>query len=410
MTAEELISILRQGEGTRVEFKSDFPAQSHAIGKEMAAFANSGGGTLLMGVTDEGAPIGIEHADRVVERLAGIARACSLTVSPEIDKFQISKNIIIVYVKVKPSAPCIYEGKVYQRIGSTSVECNSGEQLIAIIQGNSARAIEPGKVAPVERNKPQRNGRKLRKTTEIEFFQLLTKRPEEAIVARKILDWASKNFSLVKWERSSFNPVLEYGAKFSHNPITVLSNKTPRVVIKFGRMKRRNRIPEVKLAQLLQRLNKIDGVNLPLNSLDKYPHIKLSTLMDETALRTFLRCINWTSHEVKVVLAAGQSEGNNETDAPTKVTHIKDKPLVPNVNRKLRIAQLIEFGRVHPGDKMKIAGKVNSDAVVIDAKRVRLTNGQVLTWNEYGQKFTGHVAVNIYRHVTINGVPLESIR
>jgi predicted HTH transcriptional regulator len=49
MKAEELIAILRQGEGIRVEFKSDFPANAQAVGKEMAALANTGGGILLWG-------------------------------------------------------------------------------------------------------------------------------------------------------------------------------------------------------------------------------------------------------------------------------------------------------------------------------------------------------------------------
>lgn len=409
MNAEKMIEILRQGEGTHIEFKSDFPENAQAVGKEMAALANTGGGILLIGVADDGAPTGISNPEQAVERLSGIAHNCGLSIAPEIDKFQISKNIFIVYAKVKPCAPCIYDGKIYHRVGSTSVQCKSGEQLMAIIQGNSARVEESGKAGG--RKKPQQNGRKGKKTTEIEFFQQLTKRPEEAIVARKILDWADKNFTHVKWERSSFNPVLDYGAKFSHNPITVQSNKTPRIVIKFGRMKNRNRVPEVKLAQLLQRLNKIEGVNLPLNSLDKYPHIKLSTLTNETALRAFLRCISWTIDEVKALLAAESSESNKKTEGRSIVGSTESNPLTNNAkNRKLRIAELITSGRVHPGYKLKIAGKLNTDAEVIDAKRVRLASGEVLTWNEYGQKFTGHVAVNIYRHVMINGVPLETLR
>jgi len=350
-----------------------------------------------MGVSDDGAPTGIAEPERAVERLSGIAHTCGLNVAPEIDKFQVSKNIFIVYAKVKPCAPCIYDGKIYHRVGSTSVQCQSGEQLMAIIQGNSARVEEPGRAG--RRKEPQQNVRKGRKTTEIEFFQQLTKRPEEAIVARKVLDWADKNFTHVKWERSSFNPVLDYGAKFSHNPITVQSNKTPRVVIKFGRMKNRNRVPEVKLTQLLQRLNKIEGVNLSLDSVDKYPHRKLSKLTNETALRAFLRCISWTIDEVKGLLAAESIE-SDKPEAPSLASSIQSNPLIRKAkDRKLRIAEMIASGRVHPGDKLKIAGKPNTDAEVIDAKRVRLADGQVLTWNEYGQKFTGHVAVNIYRHV-----------
>lgn len=136
-----------------MEFKSEFPSQSHAIGKEMAALANTGGGVLLMGVTDDGAPIGIDNPDRVVERLAGIARSCGLTVAPEIDKFQISRNIFIVYAKIRPCPPCFYEGKIYHRVGSTSVECRSGEQLQNILASglgdssqSKASTTQPGNI------------------------------------------------------------------------------------------------------------------------------------------------------------------------------------------------------------------------------------------------------------------------
>lgn len=40
MNAEELMAIPRHDEGTRLEFKSELPAQGHAIAKEMAAIAN----------------------------------------------------------------------------------------------------------------------------------------------------------------------------------------------------------------------------------------------------------------------------------------------------------------------------------------------------------------------------------
>jgi hypothetical protein len=77
---------------------------------------------------------------------------------------------------------------------------------------------------------------------------------------------------------------------------------------------------------------------------------------------------------------------------------------------RLRMTQMIERRRVKRGDKLRIAGKPNSHAEVIDAKSVRLPDGQIMTWNQYGQKFTGHVAVNIYRQVLVNGVLLESLR
>src|SRR5713101_5756264 len=73
MNAEELIRILKQGEGPNVEFKQDFPKQVDEIAKEMSAFANSGGGVILMGVADDGSLPGILEPDKVMNRLAGLA-------------------------------------------------------------------------------------------------------------------------------------------------------------------------------------------------------------------------------------------------------------------------------------------------------------------------------------------------
>lgn len=299
MNAEELIGILRQGEGTRVEFKKEFPSQAHAIGKEMAALANSGGGILLMGVSDDGEPTGIDDADRVVERLAGIAKSC-LTKPPEIDKFQLSKNISLIYVKIRACGPCIYEGKVYHRVGSTSVECRTPEELLDIIEGITNRTAEDSKRSSKIKSSKNLAGKRRRRTNELEFFQHLTNRPKEAIAAKKILDWSNENFTRLKWERSSFVPVLEYGANATHNPITVFAvGKVPRVQIKFGRMKKKNGLSESKRIELLQKLNKIPGVNL--KDFNKYPAIKLSALTSEGAVDQFLHAIAWTNDEVRVV-------------------------------------------------------------------------------------------------------------
>jgi hypothetical protein len=119
MNSDELIGILKQGEGPHVEFKSDFPKQA------------DGGGILLMGVADDGSLPGIIEPDRVADRLAGVARF--LPVSPEIDKFQLSKSIFIVYARIHPCAPCFYRERIYHRVGSSSEPCTSREQLSKIL-------------------------------------------------------------------------------------------------------------------------------------------------------------------------------------------------------------------------------------------------------------------------------------
>jgi hypothetical protein len=299
MNAEELIGILCRGEGPRIEFKREFPAQAHAIGKEMAALANTGGGVLLMGVTDNGDPTGIDDADKVVERLAGIAHGC-LGKPPEIDKFQLSKNIFLVYAKIRACGPCIYEGRIYHRVGSTSVECKTPQELLDIIEGLTNQNADGPNLVGQKKGTTKPVTKRRRRTNELDFFEHLTRRPQEAIAAKKILDWSHENFTRVKWERTSFVPVLDYGAKSTHNPITVFAiGKIPRVQIKFGHMKKKNGFSEAKRIELLQKLNKIPGVNL--KDYDKFPTIKLSVLSNEDALDQFLDALAWTNREVKAV-------------------------------------------------------------------------------------------------------------
>ena len=111
MELMDMLTILKQGEGPHIEFKSDFTEQAHKIAKSMSAFANTGGGILLMGVDDSGNPKGVSEPDEVIKRLAGIARSCSPPLLPEIDKVQLGTDKFIIYVKVPPSGLCSYQGK-----------------------------------------------------------------------------------------------------------------------------------------------------------------------------------------------------------------------------------------------------------------------------------------------------------
>lgn len=136
----ELLGILRQGEGPAVEFKVDFPKQAHDVAKEMAALANSGGGLLLMGIDDEGTPKGIAEPSRAAERLAHIARTCSPPLWPEIDTIRVSKDICVIYAKIPSCPPCFYQGKIYVRVGSTSVECCGGEEFRVLLNNMQSPA------------------------------------------------------------------------------------------------------------------------------------------------------------------------------------------------------------------------------------------------------------------------------
>ena len=61
MNEDELHALVARGEGQRTEFKAaEAPAAD--LARALAALANSGGGTLLVGVGDNGSILGLWYA------------------------------------------------------------------------------------------------------------------------------------------------------------------------------------------------------------------------------------------------------------------------------------------------------------------------------------------------------------
>ena len=152
MTSDELIAILIKAEGPQVEFKIEFPQQAHDVAREMVALANSGGGILLMGVENDGTPKGISDPEKAEERLSGIARGCTPSIQAEIDKFQLSKKIFLVYAKVSPAnSLTLYQARAYTRTGSTTHEATA-EEITRIVM-KMQRASSPSKASTGQRKR-----------------------------------------------------------------------------------------------------------------------------------------------------------------------------------------------------------------------------------------------------------------
>lgn len=120
MKAQELRKILEEGENAHVEFKSEFPKQAHDIAKEMVALANTGGGILIMGVTDDGLPIGIDEPKKAEERLTGIASNCDPSIRLETSRIKMSDDVTVIFATIPNNPICTYKEKVYVRDGTIS--------------------------------------------------------------------------------------------------------------------------------------------------------------------------------------------------------------------------------------------------------------------------------------------------
>ncbi len=52
--SRQLVIMCAQGEGQTIEFMQSFPEQAHELAREIAAFATSNAGAILIGVDNKG--------------------------------------------------------------------------------------------------------------------------------------------------------------------------------------------------------------------------------------------------------------------------------------------------------------------------------------------------------------------
>lgn len=115
--------VLKQVESQAIEFKSDW-RDEHL--KVISAFTNADGGNLIIGVDDDGNPIGIKNSKKLLENIPNIVRN-KLGIIPSVN-IEKRRDKEIVKVVIKPSSvPISYDGKYYIRSGSTTQELKGKE-------------------------------------------------------------------------------------------------------------------------------------------------------------------------------------------------------------------------------------------------------------------------------------------
>lgn len=114
MTREHPHDLIAQGEGPALEFKRTLTKD---LGRELCAFANSGGGTLLIGVSGRGRIIGVENHNRAKSRIRSIARSADPPINIDIDSVG---TVLQVTVPAQHRKPYTFRGRFFRRDGSTS--------------------------------------------------------------------------------------------------------------------------------------------------------------------------------------------------------------------------------------------------------------------------------------------------
>jgi hypothetical protein len=170
--------------------------------------------------------------------------------------------------------------------------------------GGTLRTLVPRIVGQTVEAQQKKSGvaRESREWDEKSFFEDLKARrgPDEAQVARDILEWARTNLPRFTWgtgkQHGSFIPVLDHKG-MSNYPFVIYTYG--RVEIQFQHMKARPFDDETKRLELLRRLNEIEGMDIPADKITKRPSIPLSALRSAAALKQFFQAFDWYVQEVK---------------------------------------------------------------------------------------------------------------
>ena len=130
-TVNKIKVLIEQRENQFVEFKEQ-KAHSDSIAKEMAAFANTQGGTILIGVTDQAEVCGVDGSKNWEEWVADISRHNIIPaiqadcLIAEIDR----KKIVVIDIPKGSNKPYQTNKNLYHiRIGSTSRVASQAELM-----------------------------------------------------------------------------------------------------------------------------------------------------------------------------------------------------------------------------------------------------------------------------------------
>ena len=119
MNMNKLSDLISLGEGLAVEFKSSFDKE--AI-ETLCAFANTTGGSILLGVDNSGVVKGVELGRETLQNWNNqIKQSCSPSILPESDiVIHEDKKVVVLSIPEYPVKPISCKGRYYKRLNNAN--------------------------------------------------------------------------------------------------------------------------------------------------------------------------------------------------------------------------------------------------------------------------------------------------
>lgn len=151
MHPKELKELIATGESSTLEFKRKVPSLEK-IAKEISAFANTIGGSILVGVDDDGTIVGVNSEKTEME---AITVACQFYIQAPIEpEFEIvsfkGKDVLVVYIKESKNKPhkvldeniaVKSQQRAYIRVGESSMIASREMSRLLASQNPDAKPL-----------------------------------------------------------------------------------------------------------------------------------------------------------------------------------------------------------------------------------------------------------------------------
>lgn len=138
MTEKELIELVKQGEGKNLEFKVSYAKD---IPEEICAFANTDGGILLIGVTDNGIIKGCHYDNTKASQIQNTLAKIQPRLRLEIEKIEVDgKTVVAIHCPAPQGEKRVFviSGQLFIRDGASTEKLTSPDEITKFLQHANA--------------------------------------------------------------------------------------------------------------------------------------------------------------------------------------------------------------------------------------------------------------------------------
>ncbi len=122
MTANDIEDLAKRGESWTVEFKRSTGELREAM-QTLCAFANGGGGTVVVGVRPNGRVVGQQVSDQTLHEIAQARERFEPPIQLGIEKIATDRGLAVIVLTVSKggdTVPFVFDGRAYERVGNTT--------------------------------------------------------------------------------------------------------------------------------------------------------------------------------------------------------------------------------------------------------------------------------------------------